>query len=376
MNIVVTKGGAGSGNYGHRGRPGQVGGSGQGRYSQMYHDMMVEDWRRQHQLAAYSQEVGNKGIYVFEDDYSFTRLRVYEDGQGHTLPEHFDSLHAAYKAGRDFLGEGEGSVTIHLRRDVPEEPSVEGHGSKLLSGLTGAEEAGNVFYENYGMELDDFLENAYVQEFGDGISTVIDTSACTIYRNVNGVPYRLHIAGDVRDASMGDIGRIGYFNRDIDLATKTVEHNHFEVNPAYQDKHIGLEFYRRSEEAYVEAGIKEVKLFADMSVGGYAWARMGFDFDHKRYKGADSILNDVNRQVMMQDLDVKWNKHYNSSLPAKYSSYKHSWQIASVAGPDGRKVGKEIMLGSSWYGVKSLNPRSRGYKIGQAYYAAHDRSRP
>jgi len=368
MNIVVTKGGAGSGDFGHAGRPGLVGGSGPGGGS--YHDRMVADWQDRHLgLAVYQQEVGNRGIYVYEDEHQKIKLRMYANGVGVTSATSYDSLHDAYQVGVDFLN----PVKITIKRpDEPDVSALTAHESKLLMGLNGGAEAGNVFYAQFGTELDDFLENAFVQDLGNGINSSINISGSTVYKK-NGVPYMLHIDGEIRDS---DTNKIGNFSRNLNLTTKSVENTHFELNPSEQGKGVGMDFYRTSEQAYVDAGFKDIKLFADMSVGGYAWARMGFDFDRKRYKGSDAILNNSDYEGVMRVLKDRWYHNYKTILPKKYSSMKHSWEIATIVGPDDHKIGKDVMRGSSWSGVKILNAKSAGYKVGQLYYAAHDRSRP
>jgi len=374
-SVVIVKGGAGSGHHGHSGRPGEVGGSVPGQGGQSYHNMMSADWLNQRLgLAIYQQEVGNRGIYVYEDTNGIIRLRTYEYGVGNTQSEHYNSLSDAYKAGRIFLGEAQPSPTrITIKRPVtPSVTTATGHESKLLIGLNGGPEAGNAFYAQFGTELDDFLEDAYIQDLGNGIHTTINISGCTIYKS-NGVPYMIHLNGEIHD-SINDpngLGKIGYFTRDIDMTNKSIDHTHFELNMSYQNQGIGMDFYRTSEQSYSDAGFETIKLYADMSVGGYAWARMGYDFDNTQYDRRSEDLSSVRRK--MQD---NWYNRYHVDAPKRYMSMTHTWEFATVKGPDGHNIGKEVMRASAWYGVKSLNPRSKGYKIGQAYYAARDKSRP
>lgn len=393
-HVVVTKGGSGSGDFGHAGRPGEVGGSvpGQGMTLGDFiddapattpHDKMVADWQKQHLgLAVYQQEIGNRGIYVYEDSNGAIRLRTYENGDGSTQSEHYSSLHEAYTVGVEFLENAERRpVRLVIKRPSSNAgvlPAPEGHESKLLRGLLGGEEAGNVFYEKFGTELDDFLENAYVQDLGNGINTIIDVGNSTVYRNKDGVPYMLHIAGIIQDRvnDPNGIGKAGYFTRNIDLVDKSIENVHFELNPAYQNKGIGMDMYRTSEQASADAGFNDIKLYADMSVGGYAWARMGYDFDRHKYKGGDAVINNSDYENVMRVLKDKWYDRYGSDIPKKYTSMKHSWDIAMIRGPDDHHIGKDTMRYCGWYGVKSLNPKSKGYKVGQLYYAARDYSRP
>lgn len=69
------------------------------------------------------------------------------------------------------------------------------------------------------------------------------------------------------------------FTRDLNTKTRTVVHDSMEVNVRYQGRGIADRFLKESEDRYREAGFREIKLTAAMDVGGYAWARAGFDWD-------------------------------------------------------------------------------------------------
>ncbi len=67
-----------------------------------------------------------------------------------------------------------------------------------------------------------------------------------------------------------------------------------------------------------------------------------------------------------------WTEKYPNTKPP---ILMNSWDIAAAKGPDGHKIGKDSMMGSNWDGHKSLDPKSTGYKVGQAYYEARSKRR-
>lgn len=117
-------------------------------------------------------------------------------------------------------------------------------------------------------------------------------------------------------------------------------------------------FYKHTEEQYIKAGMKKITIHANLSVGGYTWARMGFS--------SDSTSSFVNT------LKYNYRQEYNTDLPF---TPKSMWEVAAYRGPDGKKIGKELLLGTSWSAVKYLTDDDPGMPVGQAYYAEKLRER-
>ena len=160
------------------------------------------------------------------------------------------------------------------------------------------------------------------------------------------------VVGNVRTE---DGERIGEFERYI-MPDKIVKHEFFTLKKGYQGEGFGSRFYQNAEESYVKAGLKAVRLDANIDVGGYAWARMGFDF----------APVEVNYDyAVMEKLSLKYKARYGVDItnPPKTAN-----GIAALTGPDGHRIGKEALMGTYWVGQKSLSPGSTGYKVGQAYY--------
>lgn len=147
---------------------------------------------------------------------------------------------------------------------------------------------------------------------------------------------------------------VGRFSRRLDA--QGVFHDHLTLNREYEGKGFGTFFYKQSEAVYLKLGVPKVHLVANLEVGGYAWARMGFDF------GGEFSRHDVYERVI--DL---WRKRYpRHAFPTVMP--EKPWQIATLQGPDGYPIGKAALLGSNWYGIKRLNPNAEGFRVGLAYY--------
>lgn len=161
---------------------------------------------------------------------------------------------------------------------------------------------------------------------------------------------KVMVMGAITDAKTGK--KVGEFYRDV--YPTHVEHDTFELDESYQKGGFGSRFYMNSEDAYRRAGVKAVMLTANIDVGGYAWARLGFDF-------AGS-----SRADMLEAARFTWKRagHDPKLFP---QNVQHAWELAAMVAPDGDRIGRTIMLGSFWRGFKSLEPGSPGIEVCGAY---------
>lgn len=159
---------------------------------------------------------------------------------------------------------------------------------------------------------------------------------------------RITVSGEVFDR---DGAKIGQFVRNIEYGI--VDHTYFALE-AGKGAGFGSKFYKHLEESYLNAGITEVTIHANIDVGGYAWAKMGYDFTDK-----------WERDNMRVKAEEAYFYAYDE-IPDQ--PLYHSWEIAALTGPDGRKIGKETMLGSDWQASKEIYEDSDTWEAGQAYY--------
>jgi hypothetical protein len=207
---------------------------------------------------------------------------------------------------------------------------------------------------------------------------------------------------------IGKVRRIVATDENGDLYA---EHVRLEIKDEnYQGQGFADEFNAALEDWYRDSGVTRIELEADIDVGGYAWARQGYDFrdgevaedvvrrvrraaygpalddyfiadytdsafkDDKRYgtfalfryEGDDpfAVFRSYEEAVRARDEDMA-NQHgdpvaerllHRIEAGEKISAYEIS-QLGRRRGQHGREatwVGKVIMLGSDWYGVRWL----------------------
>ncbi|RJR10601.1 hypothetical protein C4588_02925 [Candidatus Parcubacteria bacterium] len=165
-------------------------------------------------------------------------------------------------------------------------------------------------------------------------------------------PGSITIEGTIWDKS--GLNSVGYFTRTLH-DDKTIHHDLFRVT-GDMAAGFGSRFYENAENAYKQGGITQIHLEANLEVGGYAWARMGFDFQ-----------TSGDRRYIKNRVAAGWRGRYRTLLDVNKIPSK-PYQIALMTGPDGHRIGKDALLGSSWYGYKNLDSKDPGYRVGRAYY--------
>lgn len=192
---------------------------------------------------------------------------------------------------------------------------------------------------------------------------------------------RLEVQGHVYDPDGNDIGD---FSRSIYAYGDTIEihHDSFSIQEVYEGLGFGSTFYQNAENVYLGQGIDKVTVFANISVGGYAWARMGFDFDNsERLQSKQSVAKSV------WESSWKMFKSNDTDPMPVMPTFTHAWELAAMKSPwdshfpaytDNPKCdtfGKRMLLGKSWEGVKYINPKAISAQVGAAYYESKKEKR-
>ena len=229
----------------------------------------------------------------------------------------------------------------------------------------------NVAAKDFGEDWDEAITNTYSFESGDLKTSITELSVYDGYDEAE-----LSLDGHVYDK---EGNKVGNFTRT--LTPYSVHHDLFELSTSVQGTGFGSEFYQHVEEEYLNMGIESIDLQANLSVGGYAWARMGFDFQDDYVR--EGIVENFRSEYVErygprgEDYDDEDDYDFDLEYAADDSGITYdsaAWDIASFVGPDGHKLGKEIMLGSNWNAVKQLG-YGDGYEVGEAYYAAKKKSK-
>lgn len=225
-----------------------------------------------------------------------------------------------------------------------------------------------------GIDLKKFIQDAYVFRKGN-ISTQI--------RDVYIWKGELVIEGVFRKD--GDRDDIGAFTKTVKMHPSKygkirMHHDLVEFfDPKNQGGGTGIDFYRHNEQAYKKISkIEDVTLTANINVGGYAWARVGYQFDTSSSKGrmykADLFMRAFKLWNYVANKYSKKTGNPAPDFPFTPASFTpHS--LAALKAPwdtGAKRFGKQFMLKKMWLGVKSMNDNSVDWKVGQLYYDLRD----
>jgi hypothetical protein len=217
----------------------------------------------------------------------------------------------------------------------------------------------------------------------------------------------IEVFADIYD---GDGTKVGKLNRVVthdDDGDLYAVHGLLQLDPDVQGQGFAEEFNANLEEWYRASGVTRIELTADIDVGGYAWARKGYDFrdgvpetiasalrravgtqGRRRYRISDQTYlptDDENYGFVAitpngarlgqfgsrQEADLAVSAHLRASpdvdaeladVVGRLDAGEHvgAYEISQLgrqpgqSGPDASWLGKEILLGSEWEGVKWL----------------------
>ena len=161
----------------------------------------------------------------------------------------------------------------------------------------------------------------------------------------------------------------GGFTRYVDLANKHAHQEVLVLEKDFQGSGLGTNLFEKNIEAYRKLGIKDVSLMANGTVGSYAWATLGFDFEDK------STMSSIKKgfKSYVTRMFAKKNESVPSNVVAGLSKIKHSWDLARFT-IDGDKVGKEYLLkGHAWSGRMKLGDRESELVYGTGIKHSHEK---
>lgn len=124
--------------------------------------------------------------------------------------------------------------------------------------------------------------------------------------------------------------------------TKVVEHELFDLDKELQGQGVSRKVFKALYEQYRVTGVERIELYANIDIGGYAWARYGFCTTNRNEAiGAIRFSNLTRKQEdrIMEIIDGHFNSS-NAPFPMN--------QIARLP------YGKKALLGGYWEGVLDL----------------------
>jgi hypothetical protein len=205
------------------------------------------------------------------------------------------------------------------------------------------------------------ISHSGVNRNGDSISL---QSSVTEVEMGNGL---IIVKGDITDGNGDTVGQFQrHFSKDSS-GKMQAEHELLELwDETYQGTGFATEFNRNAENYYISHGIETIKVHAALSTGGYTWARAGYDWDFTEDRGRvgkirtriDEYLSTTTNPRSTPATQLRDISERMGRLTAGDPNFPTPNEVALAGFVPGVRswAGQEIMLGSDWYGVKTLTP--------------------
>lgn len=191
-----------------------------------------------------------------------------------------------------------------------------------------------------------------------------------------------------RDDQTGEERAVGHFARTLgedDQQNLVAKHNWLELPAKHQGAGFAQAFNDRAEDHYKQMGVHRAELHADISVGKYAWAQQGYDFQGKKHRAEvwDAFkkwTDDNGYAFPKRDYD-KFRKTGTAWDMANYDPMKERIHVrtqnpydASETHVDGHfHLGKAFLLsnasGGGWHGEKLMSGSSPHQQQAEKYRA-------
>jgi len=217
----------------------------------------------------------------------------------------------------------------------------------------------------------------------DDLVRMYDTHLRPVGLRTDGLQFTHHGANNVEwHARIVDADGefVGHFDRGLYLNNDNrweVHHNLWSLEAEVQGQGLATKINDAAFDLYRAWGVDEVTLLANIDVGGYAWAKQGFAWDRSAHSEVITMFGRVERRLdeyfdtylpetleaARADLAVLRQRardfdpsHPSFPSPFDISRIGYRDEIAALhpAKKGYRWVGKDAMLGSTWYGVLPL----------------------
>lgn len=200
-----------------------------------------------------------------------------------------------------------------------------------------------------------------------GLRAEIDDNATAVNSG------QVNLQGKIFDS---DGNQVGKFTRAIGPGTG-IYHSYFKItDPGQQGGGFTSRWFEQVKQQYRDQGFTHVTVSANLDVGGYAWAKIGFDFESRssagsmleRAKGTGEVKHAVGElsDETMEELEELRRRWYNDEWITPLEISQIGWRQRDRDEFDGYPratdngdviemwLGKYIMLGSSWEGKLTL----------------------
>lgn len=174
---------------------------------------------------------------------------------------------------------------------------------------------------------------------------------------------KIRVKGYVYDHERLDVGEFTrYLERDDDDGTWFANHDFLALNTGYRGQGFAKQWNDSMFDWYRANDVKYVKLLANIDVGGYAWAKQGFDWLDPI--GPKGVAIDVRRSVKLYESNytaaqlASANAVFDrlETVPFGSPNFPTPYEVAMAGWTEGVDdwPGKRGMLGTRWEGIKWL----------------------
>lgn len=161
--------------------------------------------------------------------------------------------------------------------------------------------------------------------------------------------------------------QVGTFSREI-RDENTIYHALFSISGEHRQSGFGTAFIEHSFATYKRQGFKQVDVTAGLDVGGYQWAKMGFEFkssdkaatarelySYKRSQMAGLVRDGRISQDLLQEFERQMTEGMLTS-PSQIAAWGRgtTWTEDRAGKSVTLWLGKALLLGSGWSGRKKL----------------------
>lgn len=157
----------------------------------------------------------------------------------------------------------------------------------------------------------------------------------------------VYVSAYIRDANGEIVGGAEHTIRPADQRTAALDG--LVLNPGIQGQGFAARYMAQVEDAYRAHGVEKLTGVANIDVGGYAWARSGWDFSDQSGRHDVAIrAREVGRKFSPEvQAEIRRVSDDPNSSAVEFAMI--GWTPGASTWP-----GKQIMLGSNWGMVKQL----------------------
>ncbi|MGW4094919.1 hypothetical protein [Nocardia sp. NPDC004750] len=172
------------------------------------------------------------------------------------------------------------------------------------------------------------------------------------------LPERISLLAHVRDDAGTHAGIVIYeFWRDKDgLLVATNELTQLHKN--FTGKGFSTAFSAATEAYFRRCGVDRIEVHASLDDGGYAWAKAGYDWNPAMLEWSKELIQDridtlIGDEVVSSAADTAVLEGIKQRFDGPVVGFPSPQELALLTGDD-PQLGRTLMRGSNWYGMKKL----------------------